>query len=593
MSQILNKLWELDLGANRNAEACTFKVWAPNLDSLSVQVEGKESFVMAKDQQGYFTCRAEGVREGDCYFYIFENGQKRPDPVSRSLPKGVHGPTEIVDVQAFEWQDSLWKGLELRELIFYELHVGTFSQEGTFDAVCNKLDYLSDLGINCIEIMPVAQFPGRWNWGYDGASLYAPYSGYGGENALKRLVNACHQRGIAVCLDVVYNHLGPEGNYLAEFGPYFSNTYHTPWGWAFNYDGAYSDEVRSYIIKNALYWYVEYHIDVLRLDAIHGIYDFSATPMLKELALHVHQMALLLDKKIHVVAESDRNDSRVMRPLEEWGYDLSGLWNDEYHHALHVALTNEQNSYYQDFTGIPDLAKALSNAYVYEGQYSKFRKKRHGNSFQGIALDHFIIFAQNHDQVGNRPKGDRLSTIVGKERLKIAACMIVLAPSIPLLFMGEEYGEKTPFEYFVDYQDEELMRLVHEGRKKEMGREEMPYPGEESFFHSKLKWKRDQEIYALYCKLIAIRKNNLPKRGIVGSEVEVVYSMEEEFIAWEFLTEKKEWLAVFCYLGREKNLEVTLPFKHVKGQNILLATKKVVENKRSWNLAPESCLVLK
>lgn len=584
-------VWELDLGANPSNQGITFKLWAPHHLNLSIHVEGKGQYPMQRDEKSFFVADIQGVEIGDRYSYVFENGLKRPDPVSRSLPNGVHGPTEIVDPFAFDWGDRDWKGIALKECIFYEIHVGTFTPHGTFEGVIEKLDYLKDLGINCIEIMPIAQFPGRWNWGYDGASLFAPYGGYGGCVGFKRLVDACHKKEIAVCLDLVYNHLGPEGNYLEEFGPYFSSTYHTPWGKAFNYDGAYSDSVREYVIKNALHWIVEYHVDILRLDAIHGIYDFSASPMLAELVDEIKNLEKRLDRKIYVIAESSLNDSRVIREKERGGWNLCALWNDDFHHAAHVALTNEQESYYIDFNGLSDFSKALSEGNVYDGRYSPFRKRRHGNSFEGIPLDKMIVFIQNHDQIGNRPLGERLSTLVTKERLKVAACMALMTPSIPLLFMGEEYGEKAPFEYFVDYADEQLMRSIYEGRKREFHREEMPYPGKESFDNSRLTWSDDREISTLYRTLITLRKKYPPKEALTPDNIGVYCSVEEEWVAWEYPTEKGTWLGVLCYLGKGKTL--SHPFKNT-GQEILLATENIKQKKEGeWQVPSECALILK
>jgi maltooligosyltrehalose trehalohydrolase len=589
MAKILSEIWQLDLGGQCQERSTRFKVWAPLQSSLAVQVVGNKRYPMERSTQGYFTCEAEGVGEKEHYFYLLENGQMRPDPVSRSLPNGVHGPTEIVNPQAFEWQEGGWEGIDLRECIFYEMHIGTFTKEGTFESALEKLDYLNALGINCIEIMPLAQFPGRWNWGYDGASLYAPFSGYGGVEGFKRFVNGCHQRGIAVCLDVVYNHLGPEGNYLAEFAPYFTANYRSPWGQAFNYDGPYSDEVRAYIFKNALYWYVEYHVDILRLDAIHGIYDFSASPMLLELSEEVVKAGQLLKRKIHLVAESDLNDSQVLRPQEEGGWNLSGIWNDDFHHAAHVALTKEQEGYYQDFNGIQDFSKALKQGNIYEGQYSAFRKRRHGNSFQGIPLDRYIVFLQNHDQIGNHFRSKRLSGLIGKERLKVAACMTLLTPAIPLLFMGEEYAERAHFEYFVDFDDPQTMEAVHDGRKRERGKNNLPYPGESSFRNSKLSWEIDHDLYSLYQQLIALRKKHLPKKKITAQDVYATHSIEEEWVAWEYLTEKGEWLALFCHLGEREHL-IELPFR---GKKLLLSTQKVDQGKGNvWKIPGECALVL-
>ncbi len=591
MEKTVSEIWELDLGANVDRMGNTaFKVWAPHHPSLSIHVLGKGNFSMHRDELGYFTLTTDQLGRGDRYYYLMGNGLMRPDPVSRALPEGVNGPTEVIDPSSFHWNDHEWKGLALREAIFYEVHVGTYTNRGTFDAVIDRLNYLKELGINCIEIMPLAQFPGRFNWGYDGASPYAPFHGYGGVNGFKAFVDACHQMGMAVCLDVVYNHLGPEGNYLEEFGPYLSNTYHTPWGKAYNYDGAYSDSVREYVVKNALYWVMEYHVDMLRLDAIHGIYDFSAIPLLSELVDAVQAAAKASGRLIHVVAESGQNDTRAIRSKEAGGYNLCALWNDDFHHAVHVALTGEQGTYYQDFNGLTDLAKALSKGFVYDGNYSLFRKRRHGNSASDLSLEQMVVFAQNHDQIGNRPMGDRLSTLVSKNRLKVAACLALVTPSVPLLFMGEEYGETAPFEYFVDYENEKLMRSIYEGRKKEFHRTDMPFPGKESFDNSRLTWKQDKELLTLYKSLIDLRKAYPPKEGIKGEEVLVYHESGQDWLAWEYPCEGGEWLGVIFYLGKE-SLTLSLPFQNVQGE-LLLATEKVVQNPR-WEIPSDCCLIFK
>lgn len=579
--------WQLDLGAIVRNESVSFCVWAPHHLSLSLKVVGKNTYPMQRGKEGYFTFESKGIEPGDRYFYVMESGLERPDPVSRSLPHGVHGPTEVVDPGTFKWSDRNWKGISLDNSILYEVHVGTFTHEGTFDAAIGKLDYLKNLGINCIELMPLAQFPGRFNWGYDGASLYAPFSGYGGVNGLKRLIDACHHADIAVCLDVVYNHLGPEGNYLEEFGPYFSHLYHTPWGKALNYDGAYSDIVRDFIIKNALHWIHEYHIDMLRLDAIHGIFDFSAIPMIEELGEAVQDAARCLEKNVHVIAESAQNDTRAIRPKKEGGWNLCGIWNDDFHHAAHVAFTGEQTTYYQDFKGIPDLAGILEKGFVYDGKYSEFRKRRHGNKSSDLPLEKFIVFVQNHDQIGNRPMGERLSGLVNKERLKVAACLTLLTPSIPMLFMGEEYGETAPFEYFVDYESESLMRSIYEGRKREFHRQDMPYPGRESFENSRLTWKQDPEVFALYKRLITLRKQYVPNPALRGSDQNVFFSDKESWLAWEFPTFNSQWLGVLIYLGKETNFSLSLPFQRVK-KELVLSTQEVKQEKGKWQL-PTDC----
>jgi len=467
-----DKAWRLDLGANRvGSSVVRFRVWAPRVKQVSVHVlnhEGRDPVPMEPRGHGYFDLMVEGVRMGDRYCYVLDGDKVRPDPVSRFQPEGVHKASAVVDPDAFIWADHGWTGLALKDLIIYELHTGTFTPTGTFEAIIPHLKYLKqDVGITAIELMPVAQFPGTRNWGYDGTYLYAPHSTYGGPQGLKALVNACHAAGLAVILDVVYNHLGPEGNYLADFGPYFTDRYHTPWGDAVNYDGPDSDEVRHFVISNALYWVTEYHIDALRLDAIHGIYDFSASHILHDLAAAVHDQAARLGRRIFVIAESALNDARVITLPEQGGYGLDAQWNDDFHHALRTALTKERAGYYQDYEGIKHLATAMQEGFVYSGQYSRYHRRCHGNSSKGCAPSRFIVFSQNHDQVGNRAFGDRLSTQVPFEALKVTAAAVLLSPNIPLLFMGEEFGETAPFLYFIDHGDQDLVEAVRRGRREE------------------------------------------------------------------------------------------------------------------------------
>ena len=420
------------------------------------------------EEKGYFTACLDSLKAGTRYFYLLNGKQRRPDPVSRSQPEGVHGPSEVINPGEFQWKDGAWPGIPLGEMIIYEIHTGTFTTEGTFRAIIPYLDYLKDeLGVNCIELMPIAQFPGARNWGYDGTYPYAPQNSYGGSDGLKSLINACHLKGLAVILDVVYNHLGPEGNYLGDFGNYFTDRYKTPWGPAFNFDGRESDEVRKYIIDNSLYWVTENHFDGLRIDAVHGIFDFSPRHILHDLQEAVHRQARILGRSIVVIAESSRNDVRVIEPPAKAGYGLDAQWNDDFHHSLHALLTKERNGYYQDFGDLNQLAKALREGFVYSGQYSSFWKRRQGSSSEHLSPEKFVIFSQNHDQVGNRIKGERLTSLVSFEALKLVAGVVLLAPNIPLLFMGEEYGEDAPFLYFINHSDPSLIEAVRKGRREE------------------------------------------------------------------------------------------------------------------------------
>jgi maltooligosyltrehalose trehalohydrolase len=476
------------LGARcRENGGCDFLVWAPRAQRLDLHVISPRERCLPMQQlpDGYFKVHVRDVAPGARYFYRFESGEERPDPSSQFQPEGVHGPSEVVDLR-FQWDDESWRGIELRDYVFYELHVGTFTPEGTFDAIIPRLPQLKDLGVTAIELMPVAQFPGSRNWGYDGADPFAVQSSYGGPHALKRLVNACHRAGLAAVLDVVYNHLGPEGNYLSRFGPYFTDFYHTPWGEAINFDRAQSDHVRRYFIENALQWVDDFHFDALRLDAVHAITDTSAQPFLGELAATVHRRGAELGRRIYLFPESDLNDARIVSPDPVCGYGLDAAWNDDFHHSLHTLLTGDRQGYYADFGSTAQLAKALSEGFVYSGQESKYRGRRHGNSSKSLSAEKFVVFAQNHDQVGNRRLGERLSSLVSFEALKVAAGLVLLSPFLPLLFMGEEYGETAPFLYFVSHGDPALIEAVRKGRREEFSRfawdGDIPDPQDEATF---------------------------------------------------------------------------------------------------------------
>ncbi len=491
MAKVPQQGWSLDIGATPiSSGAVKFRVWAPYMNSVAVKLIDQDRVVvpMQRDAAGYFETVVTGVFPRARYRYTLDGEKERPDPASRLQSDGVHGPSVVVDPTAFQWTDRGWQGMPLDKFIVYELHVGTFTKDGTFDAIIPHLSYLRDtVGITAIELMPVAEFPGRRNWGYDGVHPFAPQSSYGGPDGMKRLVDACHAAGLAVILDVVYNHLGPEGNYLGEFGPYFTDRYRTPWGSAINYDGPDSDEVRRYVVDNALYWVTEYHIDGLRLDAIHGIFDFSAQHILKDIASSVHTQAQRLGRHVTVIAESDLNDTRVIDPPSVGGYGLDGQWNDDFHHALRVVLTGERKGYYGDFHGLTDLATAVRDGFVYNARYSAHRRRRHGNSSQHCRPSQFVVFSQNHDQIGNRAVGDRLSTQLPWDALKAIRALVVLSPNIPMLFMGEEYGETAPFQYFIEHGDPGLVEAVRQGRRREFAHfgwnpEDIPDPQDSATF---------------------------------------------------------------------------------------------------------------
>jgi maltooligosyltrehalose trehalohydrolase len=461
-----------------------------------------------------------------------------PDPVSRSQPDGVHGLSQVIDPNRFQWTDGNWKGLSLPDFIIYELHVGTFTPEGTFDGVVSRLPYLVELGVTAIELMPVAAFPGRRNWGYDGVALYAPQESYGGTEGLKRLVDAAHSHGLAVVLDVVYNHVGPEGNYLDRFGPYFTDVYRTPWGRSVNYDGRGSDQVRRWAHDNALYWTSEFHLDALRLDAIQGIYDFGALAFLEELSDDVHALGRDSGRKVQLMAESDLNDPRVVWPPERGGFGVDAQWADDFHHTLHTVLTGERYGYYQDFAGLASMPDLYREPFFYARRYAPHRDRVHGRSSAGVPRQRFVVAAQNHDQIGNRPAGERLSTLLTDESLRLAAALVLLSPYIPLLFMGEEYGETAPFLYFIEHGDLELVEAVRAGRKREfeaMGKMDLDVDpqAEETFKRCRLDWSRrdsveGERLRTLYRDLLALRREEPALRP--GASVAMVQG------GWDWFT---------------------------------------------------------
>jgi maltooligosyltrehalose trehalohydrolase len=500
------------------------------------------------------------------YMFELDGGIKRPDPASFYQPGGVHKPSAVVDHGSFTWSDSAWEVPDPRSMIIYEIHVGTFTPEGTFEAVTCRLQELRDTGITAIEIMPVAQFPGQRNWGYDGTYPFAVQNSYGGPDQLKNLVNAAHREGIAVILDVVYNHLGPEGNYLRDFGPYFTDTYQTPWGEAVNFDGPHSNHVRHYFICNALYWFGQFHIDALRLDAVHGIFDLGAKHILSELSEEVRAFAGMIGRPCCLIAESDLNDSRVIRDPERGGYGIDIQWNDDYHHSLHSLLTGEESGYYQDFGSIDDLATAIREGFVYSWKYSRFRKRFHGNRSSDLPPDSFVIFSQNHDQVGNRAFGERLSALVPFEALKLAAAAVLLTPGIPLLFMGEEYGEQSPFLYFIHHGDSELVSAVREGRKMEfapfIGDREPPDPqAVETYEASRLQWElRGQEkhnaLLQFYRHLIRFRTSHSDAIHCRREDIDVTCCHDSKAVCAAIHTAGSALICIFNCHHRQSSVSI-------------------------------------
>lgn len=503
-----------------------FCVWAPlhNRVTLHIVDPYQQHIDLEKDEAGYWRSALLELPRGARYLLSNAGGPCRPDPASHSQPEGVHAASEVVDHRLFNWTDAQWKGIALERMVMYELHVGTFTPHGNLSAVEKRLDDLAELGVNTIELMPVAQFPGSRNWGYDGVYPFAVHNTYGGPHALKSLVDCCHRKGIAVILDVVYNHFGPEGNYTAEFAPYCTDRHSTPWGSAVNFDDEYNQGVRNYVIQNALHWITHYHIDALRLDAIHGIFDESRTHILAELATRVKERAGACGRRVYLIAESDLNESRVIRSHEEGGWGLDAQWCDDFHHALHAALTHETHGYYADFGTVECLRKSLRQRYVYSGEFSRFRQRTHGDCAGDLPAGKFIVCAQNHDQVGNRAAGERLSSLAGFQAAKLAAMAVLFSGYIPLLFMGEEYAEDAPFLYFVSHSDPALIKAVREGRCKEFSCARRQSAAadpqdEDTFSRSRLQWeKRGQShhkiMLAFYKELLRLR-NDIPVLGVI------------------------------------------------------------------------------
>ena len=531
-----------------------FEVWALRACEVALVLGERRLPMTGPDEVGTFVVEVEAASDAE-YAFSLDGGPPRPDPRSPWQPSGVHGPSRLVDHGAFAWTDQGWVPPPLRESVVYELHLGTFSPEGTFDGAAARLDHLVGLGVGAVEVMPVAEFPGTRGWGYDGVDLWAPHSAYGGPDGFKRLVDACHGRGLAVVLDVVYNHLGPDGNYLREFAPYFTDRYSTPWGEAVNFDGPDSDPVRAFVVDNACMWVRDYHVDGLRLDAVHAIVDTSATTIVEEIAAAVHGLAESLGRPAWVVAESDLNDPRVVRPPELGGYGCDAQWSDDFHHALHAVLTGERDGYYADFGSLAQLAKALRQAWVYDGCYSPHRRRRHGRPPTGLPGAAFLGYLQNHDQVGNRAAGERSSALMGTGRLKIAAALVLCSPFVPMLFQGEEWGASSPFQYFTDHGDAELGRAVSEGRRREFAAfgwkpENVPDPQDPATFdRSKLDWDERRrpphdELLEWHRHLVALRRE-VPALASDGlGPVDVRYDEDARWLVLE-----RGPLSVVCNLA--------------------------------------------
>ncbi len=505
------------------APAREIRVWAPSADRVELVLDDRR-LPMLRDGEEW-TVQA-GLAAGTSYAFSLDGGPGRPDPRGMRLPDGPHGTSAVFDPGAFAWTDHGWRGVPLAGAVIYELHVGTFTPDGTLDAAAERLGHLVDLGVGVVELLPLASFPGRHGWGYDGVAPYSVHEPYGGPEALQRFVDAAHRAGIAVCLDVVHNHFGPDGNYLPEFGPYLTDTHHTPWGAALNLDAPGSDSVRRWVVDNVLQWLRDFHVDGLRLDAVHELRDDRATHILEDLSAAVDAFAAESGREVWLVAESDRNDPRTVTPrgagAAVGGFGMHGQWADDVHHALHVALTGETQGYYADFTEPTALPKVLSSPFFHDGTYSSFRGRAHGRAVDRAAVPgwRFVASLQTHDQVGNRAVGERLSMLVEPGLLAAGAAILLTAPWTPMLFMGEEWGAGTPWQYFTDHQDPELAEAVRQGRRSEFGShgwsfDEVPDPQDPATVRrSTLDWSEpDREPHARllrwYADLIRARREHL------------------------------------------------------------------------------------
>jgi maltooligosyltrehalose trehalohydrolase len=576
-----------------------FTVWAPLKEKMVLHIVhpfDKET-EMQKDALGYFHV-VEKVGAG-CKYFFKVDGKDLADPASQLQPEGVHGPSEVIDHTIYSWKDEKWKGLSFSDLILYELHVGTFTGEGTFEAIIPKLDHLVDTGINAIELMPAAQFPGERNWGYDGVFPYAVQNSYGGPQGLKKLVDACHQKGIALFLDVVYNHLGPEGNYFESFAPYFTDKYKTPWGKAVNFDDAWSDGVKKFFSDNAIYWLKHFHIDGLRFDAVHYVIDLGAVHFWESIHEKICALENETGKKFHTIAESDLNSPKVTRPQKNGGWGFTAQWLDDFHHALYVLLHDKGKKFYADFGRMEQLVKSYKDGFVHDGGYVTFRKRKHGASSAGVSGDKFIVFTDNHDQAGNRATGARLTALVDHERIKLAAAACLLSPYIPMLFMGEEYGEDAPFLYFVSHSDQDLIRKVQEGRKNDFSHfdwsEEPPDPQDEkTFLRSKLQWNKldqkiNQNLLQWYKMLIQLRKNHPALKNFNKADVSAIAHGDILVLERQSASRQHRFIALFNFSETETqtfNLPANANWKKQIDSTVMQTLPATVPGSQSVHLPP-------
>jgi maltooligosyltrehalose trehalohydrolase len=579
------------------------RVWSPAADRVSVvAADGEHEMTRSTSAEGWWDGYVSQVGHGDDYAFRVDGGPPRPDPRGLWQPQGVHGPTRYYDHGRFEWHDRDWRGVPLPGSVLYEVHIGTFTTEGTFDAAIERLDHLVELGIDVIELLPVAAFDGTHGWGYDGVALYAVHETHGGPDGLKRFVDACHVRGLGVVLDVVYNHLGPSGNYLGEFGPYFTERHSTPWGQAINLDAPGSDEVRAWILDNATSWLRDFHVDGLRLDAVHALVDTRAVHILEELAVEVEVIATHVRRPLFLIAESDLNDPRIVRGREAGGYGLDAQWADDVHHALHATLTGERHGYYVDFGSLETLAESMSRVFVHADTVSTFRGRHHGRPFDPTLTPgfRFVTYLQNHDQVGNRATGDRPSATLSPGLLKVGAALLLCSSYTPMLFMGEEWGAATPWLYFTSFPDPQLADAVRRGRQQEFApvnetqdgweASQVPDPQDPTTFErSRIDWAElDKEPHAelldWHRQLIALRRNCWQLSDARLDRVRCEY---DETARWFVLY--REGIAVVCNLGAARQ---AVPLDGSPSGVLLASSGGFVFRSGAVDLEPESVAIV-
>jgi maltooligosyltrehalose trehalohydrolase len=571
-----------------------FRVWAPEAREVQLRLTGG-LIAMTPVEAGWWTASDPDASHGTEYSFVLDQGDPLPDPRSPWQPYGIDGPSCVVDHASFSWNDRSWQPPPLSSAIVYELHIGTFTPEGTFAGAIARLPHLAKLGITHVELMPVGEFSGDWGWGYDGVNLFAPHHSYGGPEGLKRLVDACHAAGLAVLLDVVYNHLGPAGNYLSRFGPYFTARYSTPWGPAINLDDSGSTEVRRFLCDNALMWLSDYHIDGLRIDAVQAIFDASAIHFLEQLATEVAELQTSTGRHARLIAESDLNDPRIVTSREAGGYGIDAQWSDDFHHALHSVLTGERAGYYSDFGSLAHLAKAFQKSYVYDGCDSQFRKRRHGRPIRDLPGWRFLGYLQNHDQTGNRAQGERSGKLMSVNRLKLGAALVLCAPFIPMLFQGEEFGASTPFLYFTNHQDRNLARAVSEGRRSECAAfgwdpQGVPDPQDPAtYLNSRLNWSEmetepHRSLLDWHRRLIALRRATPDLTNGRLDQVDVHFQESEQ---WLVLVRGS--VAVACNL-RDKRQALPIPFA---GAMLLASSEGCLLRGAVVELPPDSVAIVR